>query len=250
MSERIPFYDDLLEAFGQPGCAICRRLALSADKMVDSILYESVNDPPTREQFNASLGYCLPHSQLMIRAGAALGVTIMVDNVLKILLRTLEANPVEKLSSSKRKQILRSLNVDTSDTAVRQLAHDFTPQAECPICLNEAEIFVHYGRTLLKHIAPDNAMHNAYAQSDGLCLSHFRRVLSLALPGTALNALVQAQQTVWLRLHEQSQEFIRKNDHRFRGQEPFGTEKDVWLRALTAVVGAPIQTYIKPKSLT
>ena len=250
MSERIPFYDDLLKAFAEPGCAICRQLAAGADKMIDSILYESVNDPPTRELFNASLGYCLTHSQLMMRAGAALGVTIMLDNVLKILLRTLEANPVENLSPSKRKQLLRSLNVNTTEVAVLDLADTLNPKSKCPVCVHEAELFGHYGRTLLAHIAPGNALHHAYAQSDGLCLAHFRAVLATAQPGAALNALVKAQQTIWQRLHEQSQEFIRKNDHRFRGQEPFGPEKDVWLRALTAVAGAPIQTYINPKSLT
>jgi hypothetical protein len=250
MVERIPYYDDLLEAFAKPGCAVCRQLSTSADKLIDSILYEGVNDVPTRDAFNKALGYCLPHSQLMIRAGAALGVTIMVDNILKILLRALDANPVDKMSASRRKQFLRNLSTKSNHADVQKLVEDLSATSVCPICVNEAEMFGHYGRTFLKHMAPDNTLCQAYEQSDGLCLPHFRGVIALSLPGPALNALVQAQQNIWLRLHEQAEVFIRKNDHRFRGKEPFGEEKDVWLRALTAVSGAPIKTFVDPKGLT
>lgn len=250
MTERIPFYDDLLEAFAEPGCAICRLLAQNADKFVDSILYESVNDPPTREKFNDALGYCTSHAQLMLRAGAALGVTIMLDNILKILLRTLEANPVEKLSKSHTRHLLRNLKADIGHPATAQLANQLTAQTDCPVCVDEATNLKHYGRTLLQHTELDNTIYQAYEQSDGLCLDHFRAVVSQALPGPGLTAVVTAQKAIWLRLHVQAETFIRKNDHRFRGKEPFGPEKDVWLRTLTAVSGAPIKNYVNPKSLT
>ena len=250
MSERIPYYDDLIDAFAEPGCAICRRLAVTVDKLVGTVLYEGVNDVPTREGFNQALGYCLPHAQLMIRAGSALGVTIMVDNILKILLRALDANPPDKLESSKRKQLFRSLNTSAPHSEAQKLVDSLSPQADCPICVHEAEMFDHYGRTLLKHMTPGNDLHQVYKQSDGLCLPHFRAILNLASPGPALTGLVTAQQTIWLRLHEQSEEFIRKNDHRFRGKEPFGPEEDVWLRALTAVSGLPLKKYVNQKGIT
>ncbi|MCL4266359.1 MAG: hypothetical protein KJ069_24350 [Anaerolineae bacterium] len=249
MASRIPYYHDLLEAFAEPGCALCRLLAVSADKLVDSILYEGVNDVPTREQLNAARGYCQPHAQLLIRAGSALGATIMMDGVLKVLLRALAANPVEQVGASRARSLLRRANVNVSHTAVQKLVAELSPQAECPVCVNEAEMLGHYGRTLHQHLAPDNELFTTYAGSDGLCLAHFRAVLMTGLPGPALAALVMAQQTVWQRLHEQSEEFIRKNDHRFRG-EPFGVEEDVWQRSLTAVSGAPIRSYVKPRGLT
>lgn len=249
MSKRIPYYHDLLEAFAGPGCAICRLLAVSADKLVDSILYEGVNDVPTREQLNAARGYCQSHAQLLIRAGGALGTTIMMDGILKLLLRTLDANSVGQVGASRTRSLLRRANVNVSHTAVQKLVAELSPQAECPVCVNEAEMLVHYGRTLQKHLAPHNELFTAYSASDGLCLNHFRQVLAEGLPGPALTALVAAQQTVWQRLHEQSEEFIRKNDHRFRG-EPFGVEEDVWQRSLAAVSGAPIRSYVKPRGVT
>lgn len=243
MTQRIPYYDDLLEAFARPGCAVCRLLAESADKLVDAILYEGVNDIPTRQSLNEARGYCGPHAELMVRSGSALGVTIMMDGVLKMLLRILDANPVDQLGESKTRSLLRSFN---SHTAVQKLSAELAPQTDCPICQNEAELFPHYAHTLLKHLRPENPLYPAYGQSDGLCLLHFREIVGLGQPGVGLTALVAVQRTIWQRLHEEAEEFIRKNDHRFRG-EPFGVEKDVGLRSLTAVSGTPIRQYIKAK---
>ena len=50
-------------------------------------------------------------------------------------------------------------------------------------------------------------------------------------------ALVNAQHAVWERLGTHLSEFIRKSDHRFRG-EPWGEESDAWLRAIAALAGA------------
>ena len=248
MAERIPYYHDLLEAFSEPGCALCRLLAVSADKLVDSILYEGVNDPPTREKLNAARGYCTSHAELLIRAGAALGVTIMMDGILKVLLRTVAANPVDQPGASRTRGLMRRVNSNISHPG-QKLVTDLSPQAECPICINEAEMLGHYGQTLRQYLAPDNELVQTYTHSDGLCLAHFRYVLGAGLPGPALTALITAQQAIWQRLHEQSEEFIRKNDHRFRG-EPFGVEEDVWRRSLAAISGAPLRNYVKSKGLT
>jgi hypothetical protein len=55
--------------------------------------------------------------------------------------------------------------------------------------------------------------------------------------------LVEVQQAVWQRLRADLQEFIRKNDYRFKN-EGSGPEDDAWLRAIEAVAGAPP---VKPK---
>jgi hypothetical protein len=70
-----------------------------------------------------------------------------------------------------------------------------------------------------------------------LCLPHFRRAVAAVGNEESFTALVEAQKAVWQRLRADLAEFIRKNDHRFRG-EPFGLEGDAWLRAIEAVSGA------------
>jgi hypothetical protein len=77
----------------------------------------------------------------------------------------------------------------------------------------------------------------AYESSDGLCLPHFRQALTQVRDGRVFEALVNAQRAIWGRLVGQLGEFIRKSDHRFRG-ESWGEERDAWLRAIAALAGA------------
>ncbi len=84
--------------------------------------------------------------------------------------------------------------------------------------------------------------------ADGLCLSHFRLALGQKTRALTANTLVAAQQSVWKRLHGELDEFIRKNDHRFR-EETFGAEKDSWRRALEAISGPQPQSQSGRQSL-
>jgi len=44
------------------------------------------------------------------------------------------------------------------------------------------------------------------------------------------------QLAIYRNLHGELAEFIRKHDHRF-GHEPFGAEKDAWLRTVAMFAG-------------
>jgi hypothetical protein len=57
MTKSSGFYD-LRQAFGEPGCALCRLLAQAADGYIDSLLWELVNDPALRLELNQTRGYC------------------------------------------------------------------------------------------------------------------------------------------------------------------------------------------------
>ena len=41
----IPYYDDIKEALGKPGCAFCRLRDKTTYSYVDALLFELVNDP-------------------------------------------------------------------------------------------------------------------------------------------------------------------------------------------------------------
>ena len=49
---------DLLDAFSQPGCAVCGLLAAQADRLVQSVLYERWQDQPTHDAIRARRGSC------------------------------------------------------------------------------------------------------------------------------------------------------------------------------------------------
>ena len=86
-TQSTPFLNELREAFHGPGCAFCRSLDKHADKFVDSILWEMVNDPGTRIELNQARGYCNQHAWLLVRGGAALGTAILMNDVVKTLLK-------------------------------------------------------------------------------------------------------------------------------------------------------------------
>jgi hypothetical protein len=75
--DAVPYYHEIREAFGQPGCPFCRLLARSADRYLDAVLWEQVNDTTVRSELNQARGYCPQHGWMLVRAGAALGVAIL-----------------------------------------------------------------------------------------------------------------------------------------------------------------------------
>jgi hypothetical protein len=76
-----------------------------------------------------------------------------------------------------------------------------------------------------------------YRASEGLCLHHFRRAVTVAHDQTTLATLVDVQQTRWQALVDQLSEAIRKSDWRFR-DEPQGDEMKAWLRAIAVLAGS------------
>jgi hypothetical protein len=104
----------------------------------------------------------------------------------------------------------------------------------CPACNAEDEAVERYGLTRLAHL-DQPGLADAYAQAEGLCLPHLRALLIQADNAQARTILTW-QVAVYRGLHEELSEFIRKHDHRF-SQEPFGAEKDSWMRAVAALAG-------------
>ena len=236
MTTRIPYLDEMLAAMAQPGCAFCRLLDDTADRLVEAILFESVNDVKVREELNAARGLCRRHAALLVRNGGALGSATMMQGVIKVLLRELDASGIAEEEPSRLRNLLRAGGVGGAHPAAARLAETLAPQTACPVCAHETTFAAHYVETLLRQATPGSPLATAYAASDGLCLPHFRAVVGGALPGPALATIVAAQRAIWERLNGELEEFLRKSDYRFRG-EKFGAERDSWQRAISAVSG-------------
>ena len=84
-----PYYDELHEAMALAGCPVCRLLDQTANVQIDSVLWEMVNIPAFQEEFQQSRGYCSHHGWMMVRGGAALGITILMNAVFDVLLETI-----------------------------------------------------------------------------------------------------------------------------------------------------------------
>lgn len=216
-----PFsYFNLIEAFGEPGCAACRLLLQDDAKYIDTMLYEYVNKHVTNDAFREGRGLCNRHAWMMLNHGGnALGVAILYDATLDEVLKIIDDTPVGGFR-------LRG---------GASLADRLEPTRNCLICQRVAESEKNYLRTLMDNL-DDERMQDAYVQSDGLCLPHFRTALRQSNNAKRQLLLITTQRDIWRRLKAQVMEFMRKhNEHVDEAIEE--GEHDSWLRALARMAG-------------
>lgn len=241
--DAVPFYHNIRGAFGQPGCPLCRLLTASADRYLDAVLWELVNDPGVRSELNQSRGYCQQHGWMLVRTGSALGIAILMRGVVKTLLEQLASEPVEAASQSMLQSLRHSVGRKSVSKTTEKVAAALSPQTPCPVCVHVGTLEEHYIATLVAHLDEPGALAEVYHTSSGLCLPHFRKSLAHASSSKDARELISAQQAVWQRLYDELGEFIRKKDSRFK-DEPFGPERDSWRRALESISGPSTQREI------
>ncbi len=86
---------NLADAFGLPGCPLCRERRRTDAAYLESILSESVNDIPFRQAFDEARGFCARHARAVLDADRAragsLGASILLRATLVARLRDVEA---------------------------------------------------------------------------------------------------------------------------------------------------------------
>ncbi len=219
-------YHDLLEALSQAGCPVCRLGRQVAAQHLDRLLYESANDPGVRERIRTARGLCHRHAWMMAAIrGGNLGIALIYRDVLNAVLQELGRD-----ASDERRRLW-----PLSPSEGAGVSDRLAPQGPCPACTHQGEMEHIYLRELLQRL-DDPRLGPAFAASAGLCLPHLRQALSQAENEAQRRSLLVAQRAIWQRLLAELNEFIRKNDYRFR-EEGFGAEGDSWLRALASISG-------------
>lgn len=229
-------YYNLRQAIAESGCPLCRILARFAESFIDGLLYELVNDVEMRRELRKLLGMCREHAWLLIRPGASLGVSIISQDLLNHLSRLAEAGTFEPPSAFSFFK-LRSKPAAVNPATAQAVA-DLSPQSACPVCVYLQNIEAHYLADLITYLPDPADLAASYRTSDGLCLRHFRLALAQISDADTFTLLVELQVAIWQRLSAELAEFIRKNDHRFTGEE-IGREGDAWRRAIESLAGAP-----------
>jgi len=85
----------LREAMGE-GCPICRILRSYEGSQIDTILYEHVNDPEVRKEFQKSFGLCTYHAWKTLKKAYSepllgpLGVAVIYESILSRYITSLE----------------------------------------------------------------------------------------------------------------------------------------------------------------
>jgi len=235
----IPFYEEIKEALHEPGCAFCHMRDKTAYSFVDAILFELVNDPQSRILFNKARGYCDKHMNLLLLEGHAPGAAILMDGVMKTLLRILQKNPNAKTKPSQINKLLQQVKLGNRES-LKALQAELEPEIPCPVCTHIEDLEKKYTHTLLKHFTGEYGLSEDFQQSDGLCLPHLRLVISQAGLGHDIRLLLEMQETIWQKLKDELAEFIRKCDHNARDERITDIESISRMKAMTLIAGVDL----------
>jgi len=215
---------DLIALMAQPECPICRLIQNDVRRFVDGLLYESSVDPSSQQKFRASRGVCAVHSQLLRETrGYSVPMATLyeaaIDEVLSVL-DSAGSTPANKLRRN---------------SGGRQISEKLKPSKRCPCCVTVEASERLYTQVFADGLA-DHAFVQAFQQSQGLCLTHVRRMMEHAMPQDARTKFVQAQRAIWKKLLAELDLFMARSGERGDGK-PVGEEGTSWSRAVNVIGG-------------
>ena len=233
-------YHELIDACQEPGCPVCSLAQRAVRRHLEQVIYDSVNDPPTRARLRESLGYCYDHAWQLTQAGAStpLGVAFIYRDLLNTVTKVLEEGGYERPSRRFTfSQVVETVDRNKPSVFTQTAVQHLTPQKPCPACDHRDNMTTLYAIALMDALAENDArLRESLEATDGLCVPHLRRAMELARSETAVANLLAITIPKLHSLQAELTEFIRKNDYRYT-DEKVGDEGNSWLRALCALVG-------------
>jgi hypothetical protein len=172
---------NLADAFGLPGCPLCRERRRTEAAYLESILSESVNDIPFRQAFDEARGFCSRHARAVLDADRAragsLGASILLRATLVARLRDVEAATTARGWARSRR------------------VADARRPPTCPACERVATADERSVETVVRLTAGDDWA--AAASAAPVCLAHLLALMDVR-PAPATWAPVEAQQVARL----------------------------------------------------
>jgi hypothetical protein len=214
---------DLIEAFGQPGCPVCRLATEAVDAYLTSVCYEQVNDLDLREQLRTAGGFCRAHAARFIRQRLGqLAAAIVYRDVLSTARKRLAGGGWQGGRSK-----LAALFGGRGQRPARALP-------PCPGCEAESEAENRYLEALRNRLR-DPSVREKYQAGDGLCVPHIDQALQADDEGARV--LAQASVEMLGKIVGELDEYIKKHDYRFQTPVWDGGE-DTPERAVERAVGS------------
>lgn len=203
--EKHSVYFNLLDAFRE-GCPLCYLANKSASRYLDNLLYEHVTDPQTRQQIKKAMGFCNKHAWQLQKSGESLGISIIYEDLLKVL-----EGELGEIRSIKR----------TDDL--------------CPACEQKKAAENRYASTFIESMT-DQEFINAYENAFGLCRPHLAMVIEKCKSEKTVQKIIAIELDKIDALIKELKELQRKYDHRF-SKEKIGKEGNSWIRAIEKING-------------
>lgn len=196
---------EMLQAEVQPGrpgrsrhvCPVCRLTLQGVDRFMQLISLENVTDVDMRLQLRASGGFCNRHSYQWLKLNDALGTAIIYEDLLREAAKRIERGDFQPRRSG----------------LFGRPAAPGNPFSPCPVCVHQEEIEIRVANDFAEGFADQPRFREAYAApgAAGLCLSHFRRVVS-RLDGAVADEFGKRQQEKFEATRELLRQVIDKMD--------------------------------------
>jgi len=231
-----PFYTDLLDAFKQPGCPVCRLERSAIDSYLDILFQSNLNDIEVRQCLRESLGLCREHSWQMLNSkfGDDLTFSLIYHDILQSAIYGLQS--VEKPPQPPRRihSMLERFKHNPTQkykTAVLPL----TPQKCCPAC-EQRDRTAQLAVEILGISLENEIMSNALTSSDGLCLPHLRLAFVQIQEAMACQILLAISNKKLESLRRELVEIIRENENQST-KKGFKEMKSTCARIIGVMVG-------------
>ncbi len=215
----MPYYTVLEALQAARGCGLCELEAAKLKHYFEVLFYENVNDGGIRAELVRARGYCRAHADHVLSCRNGLGTAILYQDQVRLALEFLESmehSPWHRLFSSR--------------------VSDWKNHAECPACRMLSEVRDLYSGIMARWLH-DPEMKEAFAGSPGCCVEHALAVADRIARRAVRREFVAAQREKYTSLLHELEEFVRKQDYRYRN-EPAGSEVDSWQRAVRMMAGA------------
>ena len=198
----------VVEAMQRPGCFLCRLEQQAVVQQLDALLYECVNDPALRSRLREGGGFCAAHGHLLLEMGDAMGVAIL----------------------------FRDQVIDAADQVSRPAGRARGAETACPSCATRDAARERH-LACFAEFGDDPAFREAVAGLVDLCLPHWRAIDRAARSSGLRNLLRETMEMRLAELRRDLDEFLRKQDHRFRGEPISDAEARSWICAVQLRVG-------------
>jgi hypothetical protein len=225
-------YFELLTALRRPGCPVCELVLEDSRRYLDSLMYERVLDVPMRVALMDSFGLCSWHTwqlpALPAICSPATGFSIFASD----LLRKFDRLVHERIEKIHRRRVWQS--------PLRRVSGWFLSRMKvkaCPACVHGMRFETYYLKDLVGFVGDEEFL-QAYRDASGICLPHFFSLVQnfSALPNFDFFAKLHLSKAQFLRAT--LDEFVRKQDHRFR-KEITSAEAKAWRVAMEFLAGKP-----------
>lgn len=227
---------DLIEALGQPDCAVCRLVNQAVRQHVDVFLYEQMLVIERRDEIRAARGFCSIHAAMLVGGhGRMLGAATLHQDILNDVVRQ-----IDRAMNAPASALKRAFPIGLR-AMLRGVMQAVRPRRMCPLCEYERRQEGVTLRALINDIN-DPALREAFERSSGLCLPHFQMAVSLPdAPAGNQARLVELERAILAGLKAELDEYLSRRNAS-RSGEPMGAEADAPLRAARLVSGRVVHS--------